>query len=84
MASLFADGVEHQRTRGDGLGMLMGIGQADEQTPPVVDQGGDPSHEAAAFEILGGEAAPSPVVLQFIERPTNRAEAPASNQRSRA
>jgi len=54
--------------RGDGLGMLTRFGQADEQTPPVVDQGSLTGHEAAALEIVGGEATPAPVVLQFVER----------------
>ena len=39
MTRLLANGVEHQRTTGDRFGMLIGVGETDEQTPPVVDQG---------------------------------------------
>ena len=38
-------GVQQQRSRGDGLGMLKGIGQAHEQAPPVVGQRGDAGHD---------------------------------------
>jgi hypothetical protein len=61
-------GMEQQRTTGNGFGMLAGVGQAHEQAPPVIGQRRDAGHEAAAFNILGGETAPAPMVLELVER----------------
>ena len=61
-------GLQEQRPAGDGLGVLAGMGQPDEQAPPVIRQGGDPGHQVAALEVTGGEATPAPVVLEFIKR----------------
>jgi hypothetical protein len=43
------------------------IREAQKEIPPVINQGHHAGHEAAAFEIMGGEATPSPLILQFIE-----------------
>ena len=67
MARLFGNPVEHQWAAGDGLGMLVGVGKPDEQAPPVVNSGGDPGHEPAAFDVLGGKASPTPVIFEFIK-----------------
>src|SRR5215469_4177953 len=48
--------------------MLIGIGQPDKQAPPIVDQRHAGGQQAATFQILGCEAAPAPMVLQFIKR----------------
>src|SRR5215472_251036 len=67
MLGLPADGLEQQRPAGDRLAMLIGVGQADEQVPPIGSEGDDAGHELAAFDVVGGEAAPAPLVLQFVE-----------------
>src|ERR1700712_6068045 len=46
---------------------MRGVGQADEQAPPVVNQRHDTSEQSAACEVLCCETAPAPLVLQFIE-----------------
>ena len=48
--------------------MLVRLGQPREQVPPVVDEGDDAGGETAAREVLRGEAAPAPLVLQLVER----------------
>jgi hypothetical protein len=53
--------TEQQRTAGDHLGMLLGLGKADKQVPPVVDQDNEAACQTAALEILGGIAAPASV-----------------------
>ena len=67
MAGEAGRGMQQERATGNRRGQLPGIGQAHEQAPPVVGQCGDPRHEAAALEVLGREAAPTPVVLELIE-----------------
>src|SRR5512144_1161001 len=67
MPGLPAYAVQQQRPAGDRLGVLVRVGQPHEQAPPVVDQRDDPSHQPATLQILGGEAAPAPVILQLIE-----------------
>src|SRR3954453_15278612 len=47
---------------------MLRIGQAHEQAPPVVDQRHTARQQPAAFEIMRGEAAPAPLVLQLVER----------------
>ena len=47
--------------------MLLGLRQPGEQVPPVVDQCHEAGGEAAAGEVVGGEAAPAPLVLQLVE-----------------
>src|ERR1017187_4837168 len=41
--------------------------QARKQGPPVVDQGDDARHDLAALQIVSGEAAPAPLVLQLVK-----------------
>src|SRR6266481_410292 len=52
---------------GNGFAMTIGVGQTDEQVPPIEHQRDDAGHQAAAFEIAGGEATPTPLVLQLVE-----------------
>ena len=59
-------GLEQEGPAGNGFGVLMRGDQAHEEAPPVVGQGGEPRHEAAALEVAGGEATPAPVIFQFI------------------
>ena len=67
MLGLSADRLEQQRPTGDRLAMLVGVGQADEQVPPIGGERDDAGHELAAFNVVGGETAPAPLVLQFVE-----------------
>ncbi len=60
-------GVEQQRACGDRLAVLVGLSQAREQAPPVVDQGDHARHQPRTLEIAGGKPAPAPVVLEFVE-----------------
>src|ERR1700730_10479911 len=48
--------------------MMLRIGEAHKQAPPVVDQRHTARQQPAAFEIMRGEAAPTPLVLQLVER----------------
>jgi hypothetical protein len=50
--------------------MMLRIGEAHEQAPPIVDQRHTARQQPAAFEIMRGEAAPPPLVLQLVERTT--------------
>src|SRR6187399_3007093 len=47
--------------------MMLRIGEAHEQAPPVVDQRHTARQQPAAFEIMRGETAPAPLVLQLVE-----------------
>ena len=67
VAGLPADGLEQQRPAGDGFAMMIGIGQTDEQVPPIEHQRNAARHQAAALKVAGGEAAPAPLVLQLVE-----------------
>jgi len=67
MASLLTNSVEHQWPTGDSFGMLVGVSQSYKQAPPVVNQGSDPRHKAATFEVPGRKTAPAPVIFQFVE-----------------
>ena len=60
-------GGEQERPAGYRLTMMLRIGKAHEQAPPVVDQRHTARQQPAAFEIMRGEAAPAPLVLQFVE-----------------
>lgn len=58
----------HQpRPTGDRLAPGLWIHQTDEQTPPVVDQCHSAGRELAPMQIMGGEATPTPLVLQLVE-----------------
>jgi len=53
-------GLQQQGSAGDRLTVLLGLGQAREDAPPVVDQRGHARHEPAALEIWGAVKAPQP------------------------
>ena len=52
---------------GDGLAPRIGMGQAHEQAPPVVDQRHAPGGQLTAMQVVRGKAAPAPLVLEFVE-----------------
>lgn len=52
---------------GDGLESGFGVGQAHKQTPPVVDQRHGTRRQLATMQIVRGEAAPAPLVLELVE-----------------
>ena len=68
MLGLPADCLKQQRPAGDRLAMLVGIGQTDEQIPPIGGEGDGAGHKLAAFDIMRGEAAPAPLVLHLVEQ----------------
>jgi len=43
------------------------MGQANKETPPVINQRHRPSRQLAAVQVVNGEATPAPLVLQFVE-----------------
>ena len=57
------DPMQQERSTGDRFVMFMGIGEAHEKIPPIVDKRHPAGHEAAAFEVVGREAAPGPLVF---------------------
>ncbi len=58
---------EQERAAGDCLQARLGVSQSHEQAPPVVGERHGHGGEAAALQIVRGEAAPAPLVLQLIE-----------------
>src|SRR5258708_19080976 len=67
VTGLSADGLKQQWPAGDRFAMMIGVGQAHEQVPPVEDQRDVARHQTAALEVAGREAAPAPLILQLIE-----------------
>ena len=47
--------------------MVVGIGQADKQIPPIEDQRDAARHQLTTLEVMRREAAPAPMVLQFVK-----------------
>ena len=52
---------------GQCLAVMLGVCQTREQAPPVVDQRHRAGEQPATMQILCREAAPAPLVLQFVE-----------------
>ena len=67
MVGLAANPVKKKRPAGARLAVVIGIGQAHEQTPPIVDQRDQSRHVLAALQVPRGEAAHAPLVLQLVE-----------------
>ena len=57
------DAMQQERSTRDGFVMFVGIGESHKEIPPVVHERHHAGHEAAAFEVVGGEAAPGPLVF---------------------
>ena len=55
------------RSTGNRLTPGLRIGQANEETPPVIYPCHRSSSERAAMQVMCGEAAPAPLVLQLIK-----------------
>jgi len=68
MTGTLGNARKQQWTAGDRLQVFLGLCQAHEDIPPVVDEGDHARGEPAAREVMRGEAAPTPLVLQFVER----------------
>ena len=67
MSGLAPHRREQKRPAGDRLQSRFGISQPHKQAPPVVDQRHRQRREPTACQVLGGETAPAPLVLQLIE-----------------
>ena len=67
MGSFSANRLEHKWPAGSSLVVFVGIQQSCVKRPPVVDQGYQAADDSTTVQILGGEAAPTPLVLQLIE-----------------
>ena len=67
VVGLAGNPVKQKRPAGDRLAVVIGVRQAHEQAPPVVDERDQPRHVLAAFQVARGEAAPAPLVLQLVE-----------------
>ena len=61
------DRGQQQWPAGDRLAMMVRIGKPHEQVPPVGHQCHATGHHLAALPILRREAAPAPLVLEFVE-----------------
>src|SRR5215472_17324533 len=59
--------MQEQRSAGDGLAMMVRIGQAYEQIPPIEYQGHRARHQPTAFDVSCRKAGPTPVVFKFIK-----------------
>src|ERR1700731_755917 len=67
MVGLSTNRLQQQWATGDRLAVMVRIGQTHEEVPPVEDEGDNACHDPAARHVMGGEAAPTPMVLQFVE-----------------
>src|SRR6059058_1820368 len=67
MARLPGNRLQQQWPAGDRLTMMLRIGQAYEQAPPVVNETNNAGEQPAALQVLRRETAPAPVALQFIK-----------------
>ena len=67
MARARHDRREKQRSAGDHLTMQIGIGEANEDVPPVVKERKQPGREPATRKIMRRVAAPAPLVLYLVE-----------------
>src|SRR6202023_3572543 len=67
MVGLSTNRLQQQWATGDRLAVMVRIGQTHEEVPPVEDEGDNGWHDPAARDVMGGEAAPAPMVLQFVE-----------------
>src|ERR1019366_3407878 len=67
MSGELPDTREQERAAGDRLQACLGMGQAHKQAPPVVGQRHRHGSELATLQIMGGKAAPAPLVLQLIK-----------------
>ena len=67
MAQPLGDGVQQQRTAGDGFSVPIRLGQTNEDVPPIIKQRHHARRQPTARQILRDEAAPAPLVLQFVE-----------------
>jgi hypothetical protein len=68
VAGLPADGLKQQWPASDRFAMMIGIGQAHEQIPPVEEQGDHTRRQTAALEVAGREAAQPPLVSSIRRR----------------
>ena len=57
--------MQQEWSAGDGFQAAVGIGQAAEQAPPVVNH--TARHHPALLQVVGGEATPTPLVLGLVE-----------------
>jgi hypothetical protein len=67
MPSQAGDTGEQHRAAGDRLQASLRVCQTDRPTPPVVNQCHRPCREVAAIQVLRDVAAPTPLILQFVE-----------------
>ena len=61
------DGMQQQRAAGDRFHMPIGLGQTNKDVPPVIKQRDEARGQAATRKVVRGEAAPAPLVLEFVE-----------------
>ncbi|MBN8450500.1 MAG: hypothetical protein J0M13_16135 [Candidatus Accumulibacter sp.] len=67
MLGLAPDGCHEPGAAGDGLAPSFRMRQSNEQTPPVVDQSHGTSSQLTAMQVVRRIAAPTPLILEFIE-----------------
>jgi len=59
VADPLGDGVQHQRSAGDGFFMPIRFGQTNEDVSPMIKQGHQARRQPAARQIMRDEAAPA-------------------------
>ena len=67
MAHPLRDGAQQQGTACDGFSVPIRLGQTNKDVPPIIKQRDHARRQATAREILRDEAAPAPLILQFVE-----------------
>jgi hypothetical protein len=65
--ALCANGVKQQQAAGNAFRVFVREGQPQEDRPPVVNLSDDASGDLTTGEVLGGKAAPAPLVLELVE-----------------
>src|ERR1700735_929396 len=63
----FGDGVQQQRSAGDGFSVPIRLGQTNEDVPPIIKQRDQTRRQTTSRQIMGDEAAPAPLVLQLVK-----------------
>jgi hypothetical protein len=66
MTGLPTNGMQQQRSAGDGLAMMVRIGQAYEQIPPIEYQG-HRARQPTTFDVSCRKASPASVISEFVK-----------------
>ena len=59
--------VQQEWSAGDRFEVFVGLGETHEEGPAIVGERHHAGHQPAAHQVVRGEAAPSPLILQLVE-----------------